>query len=257
MTKSPLQYKVSPSQGPFKLHAWLELPFPLAVRVDQTVEVNYHEGIVVEVQIILQPNIYKVVTGSRWQQSKEIEEWAARIRAGEESPFPRGWVYEYVSIDELPDFVEELRDTEHTRYVHVESVPAVTYLCASVPDSIIPNDDFVPYDLAPSMGFFSEEVLPHLHSIIDAYRIAAYPWMRYSIAPVSEAMVDEVIMNFTDKDGKKLGRTHYGFDPNSPHFKITTVLEKLQNRFDSIFPQLGMLPAENQIASSYYLYRMR
>jgi hypothetical protein len=257
MTELPLQYKVSPSQGPFRFHAWLELPFPLAIKVDQIFEVDYREGIAIEAQMVLQSNIYKVVTGSWWQQSQEMEEWVVRKRAGEESPLPHGWVFEYVSMDELSTFVAELRDAEHTRYVHVESVPAVAYLCANVPDGVVPDDDFVPYDLAPGRGFFSEKVLLHLHSIVDAYRIAAYPWMRYSIAPVSEAMIDEVIMNFTDKDGRKLGRTHYGFDPKSPHFKITTVLEKLQNRFDSIFPQLGMLQAENQMASSYFLYRMR
>jgi len=258
MTKELLQYKkIFPSQSPFKFHAWLELPFPLAVRVNQTFTVNYRENVATELQISLKSNVYKVVTGSWWQQRQEMTEWATRIQAKEEIPLPGGWIHEYVSVDELSDFVAELKASENTRYVHVESVPAVAYLHASIPDVVVPNDCFVAHDLAPSMFFFSSEVLPYLHSIIDAYRIAADPWMRYSIAPVSETLVDQAVISFTDKDGKKLARTHYGFDPYSPHFKITTVLDKVQNRFDSIFPQLSELRAENEMASAYYLYRMR
>lgn len=251
-------FKISPSRGPFLFHAWLELPFPVTVNVDQRFSVDYQKNVLAELRMIIQRNVYKVVTGNRWLHNQEVRRWADCVRSGDRELIPRGWRHEYILEKELPSFVAELEASEHTRYVHVEAVYSVVYLSSLVPYSIIPTCDFLPSDLAPRINFFTEEVLPRLQTIISAYRISVLPWMRYSIPPVSEALVDSTIMRCTDKEGIPLGDNYYTFDHRSPMIlSFMSSPPGLQARFDQILPQLPSLEAEDQMASAYCLYRMR
>jgi hypothetical protein len=250
-------YKVSPSQGPFRFHAWLELPFPLSVEINETFPVEYRPDVTVELQVVTESNAFKVVTGNRWQHGREVREMVSRVQSGERLSLPRGWRHEYVSEGQVLSLVNELEQSEHTRYVHVEKVPTVVSISSPLPESIIPNDDFVPYDLGPSMGFFRKEVLPRLQIIVSAYRIAARPWMRYCIQPISEALIDNATIYFTDGEGRSLGRIHYGFDHRSSPLQLATTAPDIQSRFDLILASLSDLQAESQMATAYYLYHMR
>ncbi|MBI3960269.1 MAG: hypothetical protein HY328_15765 [Chloroflexi bacterium] len=248
-------FRLSPARRPFQYHVWLELPFPLAVKVNERFFGNY-KSFRTEISVVILSNVYKVVTGSFWQQGREVQEWAARIQAGKKEPPPRsGWIQEYVSGDKVHNFVRELEQREGTRYVHVEETPAVVHIVAPVPADLIPLENFYSYDLSPQMGFINEEILPELQRIIDAYRIAAYPGMRYAISPVSEALVDKALVHFTDRENIQIGNIHYGFDVKSP----VGIGESpaVQERFDRFLRGISALQAENQLASAYYLYRMR
>lgn len=252
------QFSISPCLGPFQFHAWLELPFPVAVQVDQSFTVLYKDDKQTELRFTILSDVYKVVTGSFWQYSREIEDWAARARSGKSPPLPPGWLHTYVQRQTVGQFVKQLEKSAGTRYVHVEEVPAVIDLSSPVPDGVVPPKEFDIHALMPYTGFFQREVLPNLQPIISAYRISAYPWLRYSILPVSEALVDRAILNFTDNRGIQLGRTHYGFDTKSPFgISASHIGQKLQPRFDEVLKSITAHQPEDQISSAYYLYRMR
>lgn len=253
------QFSISPCRGPFQFHAWLELPFPVAVQVDQSFTVLYKDDMQTELRFTILSDVYKVVTGSFWQYSREIEDWAAaRPRSGDSPPLPPGWQHTYVQRQTVGQFVKQLEKSAETRYVHVEEVPAVIDLSSLVPDGVVPPKEFDIYALMPYAGFFQREVLPNLQPIISAYRISAYPWLRYSILPVSEALVDRAVLNFTDKKGIQLGRISYGFDTKSTYGKsVYHISQKLQPRFDEVLKSIAAHQPEDQISSAYYLYRMR
>lgn len=248
-------FKISPSRGPFQFHTWLELPFPLAVKVRQKF-VSTYKSYPTEVEIVIKSNIYKVVTGSFWQQGREVHEKASRVRSGQEEPsLVKGWEHEYIARDEVYGYVTELEHRENTRYVHVEEIPAVVHAKAFIPSELIPDQDFFPYDLSPQHDFINKEIFSELQEIIDVYRVAARPWMRYAISPVSEALVDRALIRFTDSENVRVGGYYYGFDVKSP--TGVGIIPAIQERFDNFSGQISSLQAENQMASAYYLYRMR
>ncbi len=250
-----LSFKISPTRGPFQYHAWLELPFPLSVKVNKRFFGNYN-SVNTEICISILSNVYKVVTGSFWQKGREVEEWAERVQAGKEEPPPlTGWLQDYVTRDKVYEFVKNLENLGEARYVHVEEIPAVVHVVADIPTSLVPSRDFDMFDLLPQIGFINQEIFSELQLIIDAYRIAAYPWMRYAILPVSEALVDHAFIYCTDNANVKIGNLYYGFDVRSPH--AIGAISNIQTRFDRFLIQMPTLHAENQMASAYYLYRMR
>jgi len=252
------QFSISPRRGPFQFHAWLELPFPVAVQVDQSFTVLYKDDKQTELRFTILSDVCKVVTGSFWQYSREFKDGAARARSGELPALPPGWLHTYVQRRTVGQFVKQLEKSAGTRYVHVEEVPAVIELSSPIPDGVVPPKEFDIYALMPYTGFFQREVLPNLQPIISAYRISASPWLRYSILPVSEALVDRAILNFTDNEGIQLGRISYGFDTKSPYGKSTSAIShKLQPRFDEVLQSITAHQSEDQISSAYYLYRMR
>ncbi len=250
-------FEISPSQGPFRFHAWLELPFPLAVKVHKRFEVEYRPDVLARLTIIVTSNVFKVQTGSWWWHQRDVKEWVEGLRSGKESPPPRGWLQEYVIKDKVLGLVKKLGASNETRYVHVEETPAVVYLSSLIPDALIPKHNFDLNDLFPSADFFPTRVLPCLQIILDAYRISAKPWMRYTVQPVSEALTDEAFLYFTDRYKSRLISIHWGFDVKSSPLRILGLSSEIQKRFNRIFPRLSKLQSEDQMASAYYLFRMR
>ncbi len=256
------EYLISPSDGPFQFNAWLELPFNVAIRIDRTFETNYNPNSRTLLRMIIQSDVYRVVTGNRWTHSNEIETWSLDVKAGEKKPFPPIWKHEYVPARQLPDLIEKLATSVSTRYIHIDEVPALVHLVSSIPDDVVPKQDFDAFNLMPHGNFFVSEVLPNLRSVIDAYRIIALPWMRYSIMPVSESIVYQALIKFKNKDGHDLSFFHYGFDLKAPILGggILGGFAKefrMEARFEDAISRLSTLEAENQIASSYYLFHMR
>ena len=235
---------MSPARSPFDYHVWLELPFPVAVKVDKRFCGHYNSSRTeisarTEISMVILSNVYKVVTGKRalLSRSRRAQEYVT-----------------YVTKDKIDDCVWQLTQREGTQYPHVEEIPAVVHTIVPVPAHVIPAENFLIGALVPQVGFISEEILPELQRIIDAYRIAAFPAMRYAIPPVSEALVDKALIYFTDREHIRIGNIHERFDATAPY-----VLESpaIQARFDQFLQKVSDLEAENQMASAYYLYRMR
>ena len=252
-------YNISPSEGPFRFSSWLELPFPVFVAVNQAVPVNYRDC-ETELRIEILSGAFKVATGNDWAASQEAAKRFSRIQAGEESSLPinRGFKYLYVAQTEVEKVVAELEASEETQYVHVELKPSIIHLTALIPEKLVPSEPFAAFDLSPQTGFFNEEVLPHLQSIFSAYRMAVLPWIRYSIPPVSEALLDRTKVEILDAKNEICGGYFYGFDPKSlAWLENMSVPKEIQKRFDQFMADLQLRQAEDQMTSVYYFYRMR
>jgi hypothetical protein len=201
---------------------------------------------------------FKVVTGNPWLAQREMEKRIARILSGEESPRPQFENFEhvYVTRDGLDDLVERL--AENMQSIQIDLVPSVVSATTLVPNDLVPSEDFFAFDLGPRTGFFDEEILPCLLQVISAYRIAVFPWMRYSISPVSEALVDQAYVEILNGDERSVGSYFYGFDSRSmSHLERMKVPDEIQRRFDRVVSELDSHQAEDQMAGVYYLYHMR
>ena len=248
-------FKISPSRSPFKFHAWLELPFPLSIEVNKQFTVQY-KSFPTTASIVIESGVYKVSTGSSWLQRRELEEWASRIKNDKETLAPNfGWIIEYASGKAISKLVRRLENEKSNRYVHVEEIPSVVHVISDIPHNIIPTEEFSPNDLYPQPYFVIEEVFPKIQSIIDAYRIAAYPWMRYSISPIIEKFVDEAIIKFTDKDDKKISGIDERYNVYASVGKQKN--SSIQARFDRNLNTISTLRNENRMAYAYYLCGMR
>ena len=251
---------ISPDRKPFEFHSWLELPFFVRVDVDERYnKVSYREDRSTTLRIRIDSKAYRVSTGSNWLWTQDVQRWAQRIQAGEHPPYPAlRWTIEYASEDQVQDLEARLRDQQGTcGYVHVEEIPAVVHLSAPVPDNLVPDQDFVPYEIRPDNDFLLGQVFPKLQTILDAYRVAELPFMRYSISPLSEALVDTAISRFTTRDGENIGPfMDYGFDVRSSRY-LVPMRPTVQARFDRLLLEPSTWRDEDHFASSYYLYRMR
>lgn len=198
------------------------------------------------------------MTGSDWLLRQEADKQAAQIRAGKEaSSLPKlNFECVYTTRSETKRVVASLEAIEHKHYVHVESIPAVVRVTAPIPVSLVPSEPFHAFDLSPQMDFFAEEVLPCLRSIVVKYRIAAFPFMRYSIPPVSETLVGQTIVEILNAAGDTYGGYTYFFDSKSPE-TFRTHIPEIQHRFDEITAMRDSLQAEDQMAITYYLFHMR
>lgn len=248
---------ISPSRGPFSFHSWMELPLPIQVGFDETFRLDYRPGTPCSLRIVIESPVYKIVTGSPWKLRREMDAYVQSQQGGEPAPAPRGWEHEYVPVDGVVALVEDLEARDGVNYVHVEELPSVAYLSCQIPNDAVPKDPFNPFDLRPVSGFFQKEVLPVLHSIVEAYRIATLPWIRFFIFPVSEALIDTAIMRFTDRENTILQNIHYGFDPRGSAFRIAVIDTGIRMRFNDIYVDLASCEPERQISNSYFLFRMR
>ncbi len=256
-------YEVSPSSGPFFFRAWLELTFPIAFRVQQEIEVEYNEDAFTKLTISLEPDIYKAVTGNKWHHDQEFEKWVEETRKGKAdlTPPSESWIYDYIHRNDLSEYIKAVNSQEHTRYVHIEEVPTAIYLSCIIPDKVVPGTAFSPHDINPKTGFFTTQVLPSLRSMVDAYRIAALPAMRYMVLPISELMVNTAHISIANFEGKEVGKTRHGFDVrgnlSKPIIRHFAELFDMESRYHDVMSDLPSVDAENQITSSYYLFHMR
>ncbi len=258
VTPQDILLDVSPDRGPFTFHAWLELPFPFPMTVKQTFPVMYRESLEVQLDLEIHSPSYKVVTGNTWIHNRDFHKWLEVYRSGHENDTPPqpSLDHEYAKEGEIGDVVEKLEEKDPS-YIHVEDVPSVVHLIAPVPDSVVPEDNFQPFSLKPISGFFRKQILPKLQDIIEIYRIAALPYMRYSILPISEALIDTIFMRFTDSDGVILQNIHYGFDPVGSPMHLHIPRPGVEDRFTELVSQTNAFDPEIHFSSCYYLFRMR
>lgn len=247
---------VSPDRGPFVLHAWLEFPYYFPMDVLREFSASYKKSESVRVRLEVHSPAYKVVTGNSWTMGQEVAKWGEAARAGREQEIPRPWGHEFVQAEQIEEVVDTLRQSG-PRYIHVEEVPAFVKLTTQVPSSVVPDSNFQPFALSPGSDFFRKEVLPELQDIVETYRVAASPYMRYSILPVSEALVDKTIMRFSDSIGEVLQNVHYGFDPQGSPMRMFIPRPDVAERFAELVDERIDLEPEVHFSASYYLFRMR
>jgi hypothetical protein len=243
---------VSPSLAPFQFTAWIELPFPVVINIHKIIECKYSEDITTSLSISIQSDMLKLVTGSRARQRIETSRWLKQAQSA--GVAPREWVLEYVHENEVEAIEKKLRSEDGTAYIHIEEIPAVVQLDCTVPDEVVPNKSFAPRSLIPRVGFFQEEIYPQLQSIIDQYRIAAFPWMRYEILPIID---ERVLLDIHDNSTKRIWREYRLFKSTEMLKRIGNEYEPVQRRYDRMAEDQDSHQAENQFAAAYYLFHLQ
>ena len=244
--------------APFAFDAWLALPFPMEVVFSVSRPCVYAKGATTDVTITVFSDVVRLVTGNFLQTRREIARWQENIKKGVLTDFPAtGWVEEYVHERDVESVQADLSTRFSPNYFHVDPIPSAVHLACTVPAEVEP---FLPngyISLLPEHGFFQNEIFPLLNEMVNAYRVAVYPWMRYAIVPLSEAIVDTASIRFSDRYGNRLGTVSLTFDSRSPEKRIFADSSAFQKRYETIYRSMEQHEAENQIANTYYLFRMR
>lgn len=101
--------------------------------------------------------------------------------------------------------------------------------------------------------------MPVIADAINTYRVATLPSIRYTIHPISEAIVKSAFIEFQDTTGKILLQSRHGFDIRDHNRSMQQHVENLsvQTRFDELIQKPDNIEFELQFCSSYYLFHMR
>ena len=245
------------SGPPFRFEAWLELPFPVMVKASTQLQCAYANGLSVDLMIDVYSDIVKLVTGNYFHHMKNILKWQEQVKTDKSAPYPEGWIEEFVHERDVESFQKQITEKLSPSYFHIIPVASAIRLSCSLPADFIPSSGAGYVALLPAHGCFQDEVFPVLNTIINAYRIAVYPWMRYAIVPLSEAIIDTAVIRFTDSNGSRIGSVKYGFAYRRHEKDMFQGSDVFQHRFETAYSELKRHDAENQISNTYYLLRMR
>jgi len=255
------RWLAQPSGAPFRWSAWLELPFPVFVRIDNEFDCKYKDCYRSNLRIEFFTDVRKLATGNSAQRILDTARWYESVRDGKHTLRPRGWRIEYLRLGEIEKRIEELKAKGEEGYFHLDDVPSAVRLSAALPAPLNPLAPTDPLTLFPDGDFLSREVFPRLQAVLDAYRISVFPPWRYSVQPLSEVLVGSAFIYLADKNGEIIA-AHVGFfDRFTPRPYPEVIQESLkdsvQSRFAETLANLDALSAENEFASTYFLFRMR
>jgi len=243
----------------FKLafFAWIEIPYFIDVDYEEVHPVNYKPEIEVQLRIKFRNDLLRIATSNKWTRcdySKELLENSNQ----EIFLMPH-----YVTKNDLPR-IKELVQTHKLPYLHIEKTETVVELHTEfdVPKSLYENirqygDIAI---LHPQVKFFNAEVLPKIASVVNTYRVATLPALRYKVSPISENLIEAAFIQIQDVfTGKTIQQWKNGFDVHNHGRSMQHHVENLgvQSRFDLLINNPDSVEFELQFCSSYYLFHMR
>jgi len=252
------------SQHPgLRLRAWIELPFFLGASHTERFEAEYRPGVPVRLQLQIRHDLRKVVTGNYWLFEQELRKAIDRKKGGDQTPLPAPVMHaRYVREEDLELEAARLRADPRIPYVHIEKLWTVLEIQGQFGEHLTsktPNEFDV--DLLPGVPFFATQVIPRIRNVVDAYRIAVLPAMRYGVLPVADALFHTAFMEIQRETGKAIQQWTYGFgsDPffTPQHMHLAHGSKYgLQERFETALINLMRLEPENQFGAAYYLFGM-
>lgn len=239
--------------------AWLEIPYYIGVNYESVFPVDYKPDLQVQLKIKFRNDLVRISTSNRWERSKNIERY---IQNGLEIPLEKIRIPRYVVKADLPH-IEELVKSQNLPYLHIDEVETVVELSfeleitKQVYDSAIRNSEFI--SMFSSLNFFNNVVLPKIASVVDIYRVATLPAIRYTVHPVSEGLINTAFIQLQDSTGKIIEQWTHGFDIRNHNRGMQQHVDNLgvQSRFDCLKINPGNIEFELQFCSSYYLFHMR
>jgi|GEM_PF-6112792 hypothetical protein len=241
----------------FKLtfFAWLEIPYFIGINYESVYPADYRPDIKVQLRIKFRNDLLRIMTSNRWTYDDYRERLENQSR---ETLF----VPRYATKDELSS-IKELVKRQNLPYLHIEQLETVVELSTEfeVPKCLyeaITKPDFVP-EVLPCIGFFNTEVLPKIASVVNTYRVATLPALRYSVHPVSENLIGKAFIQIQDSTGKILKQSRHDFDIRNHNRSMQHHVVNLgvQSRFDSLMTDSDNIEFELQFCSAYYLFHMR
>lgn len=240
--------------------AWLELPYYVGVTYESSFPALFRKDLIIDVTMRFRNDLLKLSTDNpvtgRQRRDSELQEYLANPKKQPD------WFPRYARELDVESLDERVRDSGRP-YLHVQPTETVIELAATFPAPAPVYSESERYTFAPELmpqpGFFGKEVLPHLALAIDAYRVATLPAVRFSIHPVSEALVGTAFIEIRDEDENVIQQFDYGFDVHGHMRAMQPHIESLnvQERFEQVLADPTNFEAETQLCSSYFLFHMR
>lgn len=243
----------------FKLafFAWIEIPYFIDIDYEEVHPVNYKPDIEVQLRIKFRNDLLRIATSNKWTRYDYSKE---RLDNSSQEIF---LMPHYSTKSDLP-LIKELVQTHKLPYLHIEETETVVELHTEldVPKSLY--EDIRQYgDIAilhPQVKFFNTEVLPKIASVVNTYRVATLPALRYKVSPISENLIETAFIQIQDAiTGKTIQQWKNGFDIHNHGRSMQHHVENLgiQSRFDLLIHNPNSVEFELQFCSSYYLFHMR
>ena len=98
-------FQFSPLNKPFLFEGWLELPFPVSIKFDENLKVEYKKNVQAELRMTILSNLYKVVTNNSWSFDKAIEKTLINTKSDFQKSVLKGWIHEYVKRMIFPNLL--------------------------------------------------------------------------------------------------------------------------------------------------------
>lgn len=243
----------------FKLafFAWIEIPYFIGIDYEDIYPANYKPNIELQLRIKFRNDLLRIATSNKWTHNDSRRE---RRENSNQEVF---WIPHYATEIELP-YIKELVQIQQLPYLHIEKTETVVELHAEldVPKSLY--ECITQYGdvsvLHPQVNFFNTEVLPKIASVINTYRVATLPALRYKVSPISENIIETAFIQIQDvSTGEIIQQWENGFDIHN-HGRSMQHHEDnfgVQSRFDLLINRPYSVEFELQFCSSYYLFHMR
>ncbi len=240
--------------------AWLEIPYFVGINYDEIHAVNYQTDLKVLLRFKFRNDLLRIMTSNRWLRAEFYDK---QINGITDSLVKEIRIPSYITEAELP-VVKCLVEKKKLPYLHIEKLETVVELSTELEVSkkvyeAVKEGIFNYLDIHPRLNFFNTEVLPILANVVNTYRVATLPSIRYTIHPVSEALVQSAFIEFQDRSGEILLQSIHGFDIRNHNRTMQRHVENLgiQTRFDELIQNHEDIEYELQFCSSYYLFHMR
>lgn len=250
---------LSMQEETFKLafFAWIEIPYFIGIDYEDIYLANYKPNIEVQLRIKFRNDLLRIATSNKWTRNDFCKD---QLENSNQEVF---WIPHYATEIELPR-IKELVQIQQLPYLHIEKTETVVELHAEldVPKSLYEcisqyGDIAV---LHPQVNFFNTEVLPKIASVINTYRVATLPVLRYKISPISENLIETAFIQIQDvMTGKTIQQWKNDFDIHNHGRSMQHHVENfgVQSRFDLLVKNPDSVEFELQFCSSYYLFHMR
>lgn len=249
----------------FKLafFAWLEIPYFIGINYESVCTANYRPNIEVQLQIKFRNDLLRIMTSNQWTYADYRQRQIQGLLENPDEEIFRVQVPRYATEANLPS-IKELVQKQNLPYLHIEKLETVVELHAEfeVPKCLyeaVAEGSSFSAEVLPQISFFNTQVLPKIADVVNTYRVATLPAIRYSVHPVSENLIGTAFIQIQDVTGKIVQQSKYGFDSRDHNRAMQHHVVNLgvQSRFDSLINKPENIEYELQFCSSYYLFHMR
>jgi hypothetical protein len=246
--------------SPLVISVWLELPYFIGVTYDEEVRNQFHPRQTSPARMRFRNDVVRVETWNRW--AHPLPENARLSGLGEAWLDPENAAFRFAPVycpeAEIQEVAAVLR-RDGAPYVHVVQPHTVVEVVVEMHGRLpVDSRDSMLDITVPFIHGVKEVILPHLADVIDTYRVALVPRLRYASPPISEAIVSEAVIEVKTPNGDILQQVGYGFDPRSEvkgYYYLATRTD-VQARFDSLLHADDLGP-EITLTDTYPLLRMR
>jgi hypothetical protein len=238
---------------------WLEIPYFIGINYNKNHSINY-KGREVQLKIKFHNDLFFVTTHNKLVHDDYSSEQHEQLKYLKQN------FSNYVTKEKLP-IIKDFIKSHNLPYLNIERTETVVELYFEIDDitqslyeEITREFYGCPEALFPEVKFFIVQIFPKISDVINTYRVATLPVLRYKIQPVSENLIENAFIEIHDLSTNKIVQkwTH-GFDGRNygKSMQYHEINLGVQSRFDSLIDNPEYIEFELQFCSAYYLFHMR